>query len=187
METAHTEQFHHVLYDGHWIAACLVDHLHEQSRMDNIELFSVFFRDLAQDIELAQGYIRRKEPGGGVLLARDVEAVELCVGELTEEVEDPNSEWALELALIQGERRKSIPSARAYVGNGEIWAGDINARVQEISHVLLPDVMLEAQTGRSRDIAIEAIWIRRRRYRVTVGLGHCNIERDKLKLNSICC
>jgi hypothetical protein len=58
--------------------------------MDNIELFSVFFRDLAQDIELAQGYIRGEESGGGVLLARDVEAVELCVGELTEEVEDPN-------------------------------------------------------------------------------------------------
>jgi hypothetical protein len=58
--------------------------------MDDIELFSILFRDLAQDIELAQGYVGREESGGGVLLARDVETVKLCVGELTEKVEDPN-------------------------------------------------------------------------------------------------
>lgn len=41
----------------------MVDHLHKQTRMDNIELFSVFFRDLAQDIEFAKGYVRPPDPG----------------------------------------------------------------------------------------------------------------------------
>lgn len=162
METEHTEQLHHVSNDGHRIAARLVDHLHKQTRMDNIELFSVFFRDLAQDIEFAKGYVRGEEPGGGVLLARDVEAVELRVGELTEEVEDPNPTGALELvqlSTIKTSVRYAIRSACSYISNGEIWARDINRRVQEISHILLPDVVLEAKTGRSRDIAIEAIWI----------------------------
>lgn len=82
-----------------------------------------------------------------------------------------------------------IRSTGADVRNGEIWTGNTNGRLLEASHVLLPDVMPEAQACQRRNVGIEALWIGCQGRHAAVGVVHCvaSLDRYTIEVESSGC
>lgn len=67
----------------------MVDNLYQQPRVHDIIPFHILGRNLLEYVEIPKGHVGREESRRRVLLVRDVEAVELGVGELAGQVVEP--------------------------------------------------------------------------------------------------